>query len=453
MVRWIRVILIGSFIITACSRTVEPVIQTIPTPIPPTSTPLPYPTATPFAQIFPDPNPELSLFTVHIEVVRVANDDGSDLANISPDEIIRLVDKANEIMAPASIRFIFDPQTDVAILQSTGIATMLQQGDTDWEKHMMAADQMVARYPGKITLFVRKLPVVEPSKQEGFFWRDYNFALISMEDQPLCGKADDTRLIRAMGHFLGLDNTFTEPYKDLDSAAKAYADSFYNLSAFDGDGYEDTPPEILIADEQYVCSSAPSILLENVEIPITRGNVMSGYFPRTSLTTQQIARARYILALRQRIGMIMPTNSGLEDSFEFESITNSYGWVTSEVVDLTSFSKRNFSGGKGLNIIAGYYSSFTVEFDIAKEGIYDLNFYGFTSPSSGVLEVYVDEYLVNDFIDLYGPYTYATGAIGMSPYYFTEGTHQMVFTVIKKNDLSTGYNFGLDAFTAVIRPQ
>ena len=112
-------------LLTSCSRTISTATPELPTPIPATSTKVPYPTATPFVQVYPTVNPEMLLFTVHLQVIRVANDDGSELANVSPDEVIRLVNAANEILAPNSVRFLFDPQTDVDIIQSSDIATML----------------------------------------------------------------------------------------------------------------------------------------------------------------------------------------------------------------------------------------------------------------------------------------------------------------------------------------
>ncbi len=82
-----------------------------------------------------------------------------------------------------------------------------------------------------------------------------------------------------------------------------------------------------------------------------------------------------------------------------------------------------------------------------KDGVYLLNLFATHAPDYGVLEVEVDDILVNDYVDLYAPFIYASGQIGMGPYFLTKGTHQMLFKVAKKNDLSTGYNFGLDAIT------
>ena len=447
-------VLVGMFILSACTQTTPPIIQETPTIFAPTSTSIPAPLPTPYTQQFPTPNPELSLFAVHIEVLRVANDDGSNLANVTPDEIIQLVNQTNEIFGPASIRILFDPQTDVDIIQSSAIAEMLGAGDKNWIDPMNQADALAEMYPGKLTVFFRHNPVVEPLPEDHFYWWDYNFAVVSMSDFTACGKPDSTSLAHAIGNYLGLGNTYPQAFPDLASAEKAYQESGYNLNLFDGDGLSDTPADLFINSEQIICGSEAFIPISETSIPITRGNLMSGYYPRTNLTAQQISRIRYMLAFRHRVAMIMPTNRNIENPIEMETASiYQRNWVSTEEIDLTTFSRHNFSDGKGLSVIAGYGSSLAVEFSVEQDGFYDMTLYAYMAPDFGTLEVDVDDELVNDFVDLYGPFTFASGPINIGPYYLTTGSHQILFKVIKKNDLSTGYNFGLDAFTVEYRPQ
>lgn len=455
MRRVFYIFLVGIFLLTACSAPMaEPIPLPTDTPMLPTSTPNPQPTPTVFTQVFPTTNPDLPLFSVHVEIVRVSNDDGSEMASVSPDDIIKQINFANEILASSSIRLIFDPQTDVDLVQSSLIASMLTPENAEWQAGMTTADKLADRYPDKITVLVRTKPVLEPTEAQGFFWWDYNIMLLSLADAQACGEPDDSILLHALGHYLGLGNTYTQAFADTTSAEKAYEDSGYNLNSFDGDGFTDTPADLFLDQQENICGNGSTITLSNTEIPVTRGNIMSGYYPRSSMTNQQIARMRYVLALRQRLKMVMPTNRGIQDPMEMENASiYLQSWLTTEVRDMTPYSGRNFSGGKALCAYAGYGSSLYLDLIIDFTGYYDLYLYAAQTPDSGTLEVYIDEDMVNDSINLYGPYTYPSGKINIGPYYLTQGTHQVIFNVIKTDPLSSGYNFCLDAMTVELRKQ
>jgi len=433
---------------TACSGAAEVTPTAAPTMPVDTATPPPLPTATPYIQVFPTTNPDLLLFSTHIQAIRVADDDGQNLANISPDEIIRMVDKANALFAPAGIRILFDPQQDVDIVQSTVIANMLGKDDLRWQWEMDIADQVAAKYPGKLVIFFRQKVVEEPAGKGNFFWWDYNFALMPITDPKYCDLMDDTRLAHEIGHYLGLGNTYTETYPDLEKAEEAYTRSGYNLNAFDGDTFTDTPPDIHIDSTDHQCGSSETLTLTGAAVPIIRGNLMSKYVPRSNLTPMQIARMRYMLAKRYSNGMVLPSNRDLVHGYELENITIlEHRWSSSSVMDMTPYSSRNWSGGKQLSVLAGYGSGLVIEFAVEKTGVYLMKLYATQAPDYGVLEVECDDILVNDYVDLYAPFVYASGPVSLGPYYLTEGTHQLLFKVAKKNDLSTGYNFGLDAIT------
>lgn len=440
--------------LTACAggTTSTPVAE--PTSVLPTITPQPEPTATLFVQTFPDHNADLQLFSVHIQIIRVSDDDGQNLANVSVDEVIKLVNRANEIFAPASIRFIFDPQQDVDYMQSTVIANMLGKDDLRWREEMDVADSIAAKYPDKLVVFVRQEPVEETAGRGNFFWWDYNFAVLPLHGDDICGNEDDTRLAHEIGHYLGLGNTFTEQFVSVEAAEDAYNRSGYDLNSFDGDSFTDTPPDLAVMGAEYQCGVQEALSISNTSVPITRGNLMSTYYPRSMLTTEQITRARYMLAKRYSNGMVMPSNRDLKYGFELENATIlEHRWSSSSVMDMTPYSARNWSAGKQLHVVAGYGSGLVIEFSVDQDGVYLMKLYATQSPDYGVLEVDVDDILVNDYVDLYAPFTYASGPIGLGPYYLTEGTHQMLFKVTKKNDLSSGYNFGLDAITLELQKE
>jgi hypothetical protein len=349
---------------------------------------------------------------------------------------------------------LFDPQKDVDFVQSTVIANMLAKDDLRWREEMDLADEVAAKYPDKLVVFVRHKPVDESAGRGNFFWWDYNFGILPIIGEDVCGSGDDTRLAHEIGHYLGLGNTYSEVFADIESAEEAYNRSGYNLTAFDGDTFKDTPPDLAIAGAEYQCGVQEALAISNTSIPISRGNLMSNYYPRSLLSPEQIARARYMLAKRYSNGMVMPSNRGLKQGFELENATIlEHRWSSSSVMDMTPYSARNWSAGKQLHVVAGYGSGLMVEFSVAQDGVYLMKLYATHSPDYGVLEVEVDDILVNDYVDLYAPFTYASGPIGLGPYYLTKGTHQMLFKVTKKNDLSSGYNFGLDAITVELQKQ
>lgn len=329
---------------------------------------------------------------------------------------------------------------------------MLGQNDLRWQVDAEKADELAAKYPGKLTVFYRQKPVAEPVGRGNFFWWDYNFAVISIAETTICEKPDDTGLAHEIGHYLGLGNTFKTLFTDKTTAEEAYNRAGYQLASFDGDTFTDTVPDIFVQAPEFQCGTENTINLANAAIEVPRNNLMSFYPPRTTLTPQQSARARYWLAFRYRNEMVVPSNRNLKNGFEMENITILENrWTSSQVQDMTPYSARNWSGGKQLGVTAGYGSGLMVEFSVDADAVYLLTLYATTSPDYGILEVEVDDILVNDYVDLYAPFVYPTGPVGMGPYYLTKGTHQMLFKVIKKNDLSSGYNFGLDAITVELQ--
>ena len=105
-----------TFIISACgiSPQYHPILDD------PTATPeliyieeaTPEALPSPYPQVLPAINPTYIAFSVHIQAVFLANDDGSNRSTIAQDQIIHWVDQANLIFSQASLRFYFDPGVD-----------------------------------------------------------------------------------------------------------------------------------------------------------------------------------------------------------------------------------------------------------------------------------------------------------------------------------------------------
>ena len=85
------------------------------------------PTVTP-----PPPNPAYPLLTVRMQAIQVSDDDGKRTADITTQQVEQWVNKANEIFANASVRFIYDPNADFAPLKSTLLNNMTGDADPNW---------------------------------------------------------------------------------------------------------------------------------------------------------------------------------------------------------------------------------------------------------------------------------------------------------------------------------
>lgn len=104
-------------------------------------TPGPTPTVTP-----PPPNPAYPLLTVQIQAIQMADDDGKRLTPITSDQVKQWVDKANEIWAVASIRYLYDPDSDFPTIKNTLVNSMEADADANAPQNKRLANEIAARY-------------------------------------------------------------------------------------------------------------------------------------------------------------------------------------------------------------------------------------------------------------------------------------------------------------------
>jgi hypothetical protein len=76
-----------------------------------------------------------------------------------------------------------------------------------------------------------------------------------------------------------------------------------------------------------------------------------------------------------------------------------------------------------------------------------MTLYATKMPEYGVVEISLDDWLLNDGIDLYSMYPLPTGPVSFGTLYLEAGDHTLEFKVIRKSVDSLNYNFGLDALT------
>jgi hypothetical protein len=269
-------------------------------------TPVPTPTVTP-----PSPNPAYPLLTVQIQAVQMADDDGKRLTQITNDQVKQWIDKANEIWAVAGIRYLYDPDADFPIVKNTLVNSMEADADPNAAQDRRQGNEIAARYPGKLVILFRWGSRPNPGGQL-FSGISENFVAGTTFNTVACGHQNLPAIGHEIGHYFGLPHTFPQVFKSIQEA-EAYMRGHGNKpDAFDYDGFSDTFPDPYIDTPEIQCSTLASITLNGFEFPLPRTNVMSyysnGVTDQTTLSPQQIERARLVLEVRAQNGMAIPPN-------------------------------------------------------------------------------------------------------------------------------------------------
>lgn len=230
--------------------------------------------------------------TVRVHAVRVANDDGTRRARITPQQVQLWVARANDVFATGKIRFEFAADAnagDWTDLRSSLINRMTAGRDATWEAEKHAANAEAAKHPGKVTVFFRW--GVEPSGGPtggGFSAgpEHYNFVMMpGFDDTRVCGNQNITLFAHELGHYFGLRHTFPRVYKSVGDAEQHLIAHGNSRAAFDGDGFTDTQPDPVI--EMTGCGSQPaSLVLNGLSFTLPRTNVMSYYNPQHSVASE-----------------------------------------------------------------------------------------------------------------------------------------------------------------------
>jgi hypothetical protein len=201
------------------------------------------------------------------------------------------------------------------------------------------------------------------------------------------------------------------------------------------------------------CSSTQSITLGGREFPLPRQNIMSYYsngpvVDRTQLTPQQSDLVRTVLGIRAKNGMAMPTNSGVSGAIGFMGLPiKDRVDVSASVQDMTSWGAKAWGDGKQLFCGAQLNGVIRFSISVGATGKYELGLYATVAPDFGQIQTIVDDAPLGAPIDLHAPFVWPTGKISVGTIDLAAGAHELGFRVVGKNGASSGYSFGLNAFT------
>ncbi len=417
-------------------------------PVPAHAPVLPTPTVTP-----PPLNPAYPLLTARLQAIQVSDDDGKRAVRITPQQVKLWIDKANEIFAKASIRFLYDPDLDFATLDSTLLNNMTGDTDANWQREVDFGNRVAARYAGKIVVFFIHGPEQGPTGG-GFSFSNYNFVeMPGFNDTTVCGYQNIGILAHEVGHYLGLSHPFAMEFASLQEAEAYFTAHGNDPNVFDGDGLTDTPPDPFIRAPAFQCNPKESITLNGRKFPLPRYNIMSYYstagIDRTELTPQQSDIVRWVLQVRAKNGMATPTNIGVPGAIQFATLPiKDKVNVVPSVQDMSGFGDTpRWSGGKQVFSTAQPNSTIGFSISVGTAGEYRLNLYATTAPDFGKIQTLIDGNPLGAPIDLYAPIVLPSGRISIGTIDLSTGTHTLGLRVVGKNAASSGYSFGLNAFT------
>jgi hypothetical protein len=420
-----------------------------PSLIPPTpSVTQPTPSVTP-----PSPNPAYPLLTVRLQAIQISDDDGRRQVRITPQQVKLWVDKANEIFAKASVRFIYDPKQDFATHNSTVLNDMSGDTDANWKREVDVGNRVAAGYAGKLVVFFIHGPNGGPTGG-GFSASNYNFVeMPGFDDTTVCGYQNIGILAHEVGHYFGLAHPFAMTFGSILEAESYLGAHGNDPEAFDGDGLSDTPPDPFIDIPQFQCNPKESIILNGRKFSLPRYNIMSYYstagVDRTDLTAQQSDTVRWVLNVRSKNGMATPTNIDVPGALQFAALPIKERInVAPSVQDMSAFGDTpRWIGDKQLFSSGQPNSTIGFSISVGTPGKYGLNLYATTAPDFGIIQTLVDGSPLATPIDLYAPIVMPSGRISIGTIDLSAGTHILGFRVAGKNSGSSGYSFGLNAFT------
>jgi hypothetical protein len=376
------------------------------------------------------------------------DDDGSRACPITAAELRAMLARANEVYAPARMRFVLaSPDRPLIAIQNAKInslmpidhviapadrapnAATIQEADE-------AARAFARRKKDVVTVYFRYGDGARGPTGNGFSSGSTPYVAmpgLKATNMGLTGFAHE------VGHYFGLAHTFRQQFRTVAEAAAFLKANQNNPSAFDGDGFADTAPDPAIAE---FMPEDGKVVINGIAIAPPIGNVMSYHRPndRGAISPQQarFVRANYYLRFR--------TNSGAANPHEFEKL------IVSEIVDvsfmaqsMTPWGAGKWSGDMQLFGRARPEARIVTRISAPTAGRFRVVLYATRAPDYGILQAFLDDQPLGEPFDGFAPLVHPSGAMTLGEIDLAAGPHALAFQIIDKHADSTNYFFGLDA--------
>lgn len=403
-------------------------------------------TASPVVPTTRDPRPEPVrpdvATVVPIRPVLISDDDGSGLAEVTADQIVEWVNKANDVFEPARFGFSFDPNEPIATYRDTLLTDFADSDGLALLARIERGNEAASDYPDELVVFFNRGPV---SEEVGSY--HLNFVMMGdRETAMLCDAPDPGLLAHRIGLHLALPHTFAALHDSLSEAADTLADALQNPEGFDGDGFDDTLPDPGVYDGLQ-CSPESSLRVGGLDFELPRENIMSHYQERSALTLDQAERARWMLELRRANGMAVPSNTQAGDAIEAEEalVATRGRCGLGSLQSMSDFVGYQWFGSDQLLQPSEEGCTLDFELTVPEGGRYELIALATRSPESGAVDISVEGERFR-FEDLYAPVVVATGPLLVGETSLEPGTVLVSLTVVGTNARSSGSSVGVDGF-------